>query len=87
MRSNKPPYKQFYKAHNQPNPNLKENDMNVNLPSQVRQALYILVTLTSPVVFYLNQQTVVNDFWFGLYSVVVSAVSVLAALNVSKGKK
>lgn len=55
--------------------------MNINLPSKVRQAIYIIATIATPVVFYLNQQTVINDFWSGLYAVVMTAVTGLAALN------
>lgn len=57
--------------------------MPINLPSRVRQAIYIIATVASPTVYYLNQQAVVNDFWFGLFSVVMSAVTVLAAINVT----
>lgn len=61
--------------------------MNLNLPAQVRKAVYILATIATPTLYYLNQQTVVNDFWFGLYSVVMTAVTALAALNVTPDEK
>ena len=61
--------------------------MNLNLPAQVRKAVYILATISTPTLYYFNQQTVVNDFWFGLYSVVMTAVTALAALNVTPDEK
>lgn len=59
----------------------------INLPPKVRQFIYVILTLTSPVAFYLNQQAVLSDFWFGLYSVVVSAVGLLATINVNNKEK
>lgn len=61
----------------------KENIM-VKLPAKVRKEIYVTTALTSPVLAYLNQSGVVNEFWFGLYAVVVTAVTSLAALNVSE---
>ncbi len=55
-----------------------------NPTPQVRQAAYVLTAIASPVVAYLNQQGVINQFWFGLFSVVVTAVAGLAAYNVTK---
>jgi len=55
-----------------------------NPTPQVRQAAYVVTALSSPVMAYLNQQGVVNEFWFGLFSVVVTAVAGLAAYNVKK---
>lgn len=60
----------------------------INLPPEVRRVVYIVATVASPVMFYLNTEAVVSDFWFGLFSVVMSAVTALAAVNVNvKGKK
>lgn len=59
--------------------------MNINLPPQVRQLIYIFIAVASPVMAYLNQAGTVSDFAFGLFSVVVTAVASLAALNVDKG--
>lgn len=61
--------------------------MEVNLPPKVRQAIYIIATVASPVAFYLNQETVLSDFWFGLFAVVMSAVTALAAINVNVKEK
>lgn len=52
-----------------------------NPSPQFRQAVYVLTSVLSPVMYYLNQQTVVSDFWFGLFAVVVTAVTGLAAYN------
>lgn len=55
-----------------------------NPTPQARQVVYVVTALSSPVMAYLNQQGVVNEFWFGLFSVVVTAVAGLAAYNVTK---
>jgi hypothetical protein len=60
--------------------------MQLNFPPKVRQAIYIVTTVATPTLVYLNSQTVLSDFWLGLYSVVASAVTVLAALNVDTKK-
>ena len=57
--------------------------MELNLNSEIRKYIYIITAITSPVMVYLNSQGAVNDFWYGLYAVVVSAVAALAAYNVS----
>jgi uncharacterized membrane protein YvlD (DUF360 family) len=59
--------------------------MNLNLPPQVRQIIYILTAVASPVMTYLNQAGTVSDFTFGLFAVVMTAVAGLAAFNVDKG--
>lgn len=56
----------------------------MNPTPQARQAVYVVTALSSPIMAYLNQQGVVNEFWFGLFSVVVTAVAGLAAYNVKK---
>lgn len=61
--------------------------MNINLPPKVRQAIYAVTIVASPVMTYLNQQGTVSDFTFGLFSVVVSAVATLAVINVTPDKK
>lgn len=58
--------------------------MNLVLPPKVRQAIYIVTAVASPVMAYLNQSGTVSDFVFGLFAVVVTAVASLAAVNVSK---
>ena len=58
--------------------------MQVSLPPKVRQAIYIITAVASPVMAYLNQAGTVSDFVFGLFAVVVTAVAGLAAYNVNK---
>ena len=58
--------------------------MQVSLPPKVRQVIYIVTAVASPVMAYLNQAGTVSDFVFGLFAVVVTAVAGLAAYNVNK---
>lgn len=51
------------------------------LPSKVRKAIYVLATVLTPVVGYLGTQEVLDTFWVGLYTVVMTAITALAALN------
>lgn len=53
------------------------------LPPKVRQLIYIVTALTSPVVIYLGNEGRLDTFWVGLFSVVVTAVTGLAASNVN----
>lgn len=54
----------------------------MNLPSNVRAALYVITAIGSPLVAYLGQQGVIGTFWVGLWAVVVTAVASLARINV-----
>jgi len=54
------------------------------LSPKVRQAIYIVTGIASPVMVYLNQTKTVSDFVYGLFAVVVTAVAGLAAYNVNK---
>jgi len=62
----------------------KGDNMKVNLPAKARKAVYIFTAIASPTMAYLAQQGTVTDFQFGLFSVVVTAVAGLAAINVSE---
>ena len=53
------------------------------LPARIRQAIYIVTALTSPVVIYLGNEGRLDTFWVGLFSVVVTAVTALAAGNIT----
>ena len=55
-----------------------------NSSPKVRQAVYIIATLTQPVMFYLLSENTVTSFQYGLYAVVMAAVTALAAVNVDK---
>jgi hypothetical protein len=57
--------------------------MNINLPSKVRAALYILVVLGSPVVGYLSVTEVLGTAEVALWSALTTAIAGLAALNVT----
>lgn len=55
------------------------------LPPKVRQYIYIFTAIASPIIAYLGNQGRLDTFWVGLCGVVVTAVSALAAVNVTKG--
>jgi hypothetical protein len=55
----------------------------MNLSPNIRSFLYALITILSPTVAYLGSQKVLSDFWVGLFSVIVSAVTALAFSKVT----
>lgn len=55
--------------------------MNINLPTKVRAALYILTVLFTPVVVYLKAKSYIGDIEMTLWSAEVMAVGALAAFN------
>jgi len=57
--------------------------MNINLPSKVRASLYALIAVLSPLVTYLGTQGRLDEFYVGLFAVIVTAVSGLAFSNVT----
>lgn len=61
--------------------------MTLNLPANIRKAIYVVSTVAMPIMYYLNQQGIVDAFWFGLFSVALTAVTGLAALNVTPDEK
>lgn len=58
--------------------------MNFNPNYKVRAGLYILIALGTPVVAYLRARGYLGDLEVALYTALVSVVSGLAALNVTK---
>lgn len=60
--------------------------MTINLPPKIRQAIYIIATVSQPVMFYLLNENTVTTFQYGLFAVIMGAVTTLAALNVTEGK-
>lgn len=56
---------------------------NTMLNAKVRSALYAFIAVTSPVVGYLGTEGKIDQFWVGLFSVVVTAVSALAFSKVT----
>lgn len=57
---------------------------NLNPPYKVRAGLYILIAISAPIVAYLGATGVLGELEIGLYTGLVSVVSSLAALNVTK---
>lgn len=57
--------------------------MRVNLPDNARVALYVLTALGTPVIAYLLAKGIISELEVGLWSGLVTAVSGMAALNVS----
>ncbi len=53
------------------------------LNSKVRAGLYAFIAIASPVVAYLGTEGKLDQFWVGLFSVVVTAVSALAFSKVT----
>lgn len=57
------------------------------LPAKVRSAIYLLTAILTPLMMYLSEQNVVPAFWMGLYTVLVSAVTALAYVNVTPDER
>lgn len=57
--------------------------MQLNLPSKVRAAIYIIVVLGTATLVPLNVAGVVNDVVLSVWTSVSGAASLLAALNVT----
>ena len=55
--------------------------MTVNLPAKVRASIYVLFTLSAPVVAYLTATGVIGANEVTLYTALTTAVFGLAALN------
>lgn len=61
--------------------------MNINLPYQVRAAIYVSVVLGTAVLVPLNVAGLVNDVVMSVWTSVAGAASALAAINVTPGKE
>lgn len=57
--------------------------MNLNFPPKVRAVLYVVTALGSPVVVYLLAKGIIGELEMALWAAEVTAVSALAAFNVS----
>lgn len=57
--------------------------MKVNLPAKVRKALYVATVIGSPVVAYLATKGVIGDLEVTFWAALVTAISGLAAFNVT----
>lgn len=60
--------------------------MQINLPYKVRLVLYVLNILASPVVAYLLAKGVIGTLEMTLWAAEVTAVSALAAFNITPDK-
>lgn len=61
--------------------------MNLNPPAKVRVVLYVLAAVGTPTIAYLFSQNTISSFWFGLWTVVSTAVFALAGINVTPEAK
>lgn len=61
--------------------------MRVNLPSQVRAALYVITAVGTPVVAYLLAKGIITELEVGLWSGLVAVVNSMATLNVMNPKE
>ncbi len=59
--------------------------MTINIPSQVRSALYVLLVIGSPIVGYLAiaQPDIIGPNEVGLWSALTAAIALLARLNLT----
>lgn len=60
--------------------------MRINLPSKVRVMFYVLTALGTPVTAYLLAKGIIGELEVSLWSGLVTAVTSMAALNVSTPK-
>lgn len=58
--------------------------MQINVPPQIRAALYVLTAVGSPVVAYLLAKGVIGVLEVALWSAEVTVVNTMAALKVVK---
>ena len=52
------------------------------LPAKLRQILYIVSAVATPLVAYLGTEGKISTFYVGLYAVLATAINGLAAVNV-----
>lgn len=63
--------------------------MTINIPSQIRSALYILLVIGSPIVGYLAiaQPDIIGPNEVALWSALTAAIALLARLNLTPDPK
>lgn len=61
--------------------------MRVNLPDNVRVALYVVTALGTPIVSVLTDQSILPQWAMTLWAAEVTAVGAMAALNVTTPEK
>ena len=55
--------------------------MKINISAEVRQALYIVTALGTPVMVYLLDKAIIGELEMALWSAIVLAVNSLAAIK------
>lgn len=60
--------------------------MELNLPPQVRMAIYVVVVIGTAVIVPLHSENVVSDLLFNVWTSLSAAASALAAYNVGKAQ-
>ena len=55
--------------------------MKINISAEVRQALYIVTALGTPVMVYLLDKSIIGELEMALWSAIVLAVNSLAAIK------
>lgn len=63
--------------------------MTINIPSQVRSALYVLLVIGSPIVGYLAiaQPDIIGPNEVALWSALTAAIALIARLNLTPPSK
>lgn len=61
--------------------------MKINIPANIRAALYILTAVGTPVMVYLLSKGIIGDLEMALWSAEVLVVSSMAAFNVTPDTK
>ena len=61
--------------------------MRINLPSNVRAAIYVFTAVGSPVMGYLLARGIIGELEMALWTAEIAAVTAMAALNISKGNR
>ncbi len=60
--------------------------MTINIPHRVRAALYILISIGTPIIGYLLNKEIIGDLEVSLWGGLTTAVTAMAALNTAPTK-
>lgn len=61
--------------------------MTINIPANIRTALYVLTVMTSPLIAYLNVTGKIGENEVTLYFAYVTAIAAMAGFNVPSSDK
>lgn len=61
--------------------------MKINIPYQIRVALYVITAVGTPIIAYLLSKGIIGDLEVALWSAEVVVVSGIAAFNVTPESK